>query len=348
MIRKILLFPFTLIYGSGVLLRNLLFDAGVFSTVRYEKPLILVGNLSTGGTGKSPMIRFLAEHLRMSMHTVILSRGYGRRSKGVIVARDTDGSPAMIGDEPAMYLNALSGVEVVCSGDRRAGVRTILQRFNDAGVILMDDGYQHRWVDPGLKILLTAYHRPYFNDMLLPSGDLREFRSGSGRADIIVVTKCPDHMSDREMDDMKRAIAPKAHQKVFFAGLGYGDVIHGMGGTSLDTGQLASSHVLMVTGIADPSPMEQHLRSVSQEVSKLVFPDHHRYNEKDVSDIKMKFGSISGGNKIIVTTEKDIVRMKEAHITEHINDIYCLPVRPVIREEGQFLKLIDEYTAAGA
>jgi tetraacyldisaccharide 4'-kinase len=239
-------------------------------------------------------------------------------------------------------------VDVVCSGNRREGINAILDRYSDTGVILMDDGYQHRWVDPGMKILLTSYHRPYFDDMLLPSGNLREFRIASRRADIIVVTKCPEHIGEAEMDSMKKRIAPTGDQHVFFAGIRYGDVVHHEDAKVLSGEDLATSHVLMVTGIADPLPMEHHLRSVAADVTTISFPDHHTFNEKDISSITERFRSIDAEKKFVVTTEKDIVRLKEAFLSDQIDEIYCLPIQPVINDEETFLKLINEYTGTGA
>lgn len=348
MIRKVLLFPFTLIYGLVVSLRNLLFDVGVFRSQHFSKPLIVVGNLSTGGTGKSPMVRLLATHLKSSMHTVILSRGYGRRSSGVVFAEDTTGSPSLIGDEPAMYLNTLKGVDVVCSGNRRQGVFAIIDRYTDAGVILMDDGYQHRWVNPGLKILLTSFQQPFFNDMLLPSGNLREFKSGSRRADIIVVTKCPENISKAEMDSIRARIAPADGQHLFFAGIRYAKLVHHSEAGIFSDDNLASVHILMVTGIADPAPMEHYLRSVAADVTVMSFRDHHTFSEKDIRSIVERFSSITEENKMVVTSEKDIVRLKESGLTARVDKVYCLPIQPVITDEKKFLALIDEYSETGS
>jgi tetraacyldisaccharide 4'-kinase len=301
----LLLYPFALIYGAIVWLRNRLYDAGVSSSVEFSLPVISVGNLSVGGTGKTPHVEYLIKLLQYQFKVATMSRGYKRRTQGFILADET-ANALRIGDEPMQYHMKYPEVVVSVSEERITGIPRLLQRAPEIDVILLDDAYQHRSVKPGLNILITDYSRPFYSDYILPYGRLREGKSAYKRADLILVSKCPPAMQLEKAHQMKARINPLDHQQVFFSHIEYdqpydfftreGVVIRG-------------KNVVVVCCIAQPDPLVHYIRDMTKDVHVLSYPDHHYFLSKDMEEIKETYENWNIGNKIVVTTEKDATRL---------------------------------------
>jgi tetraacyldisaccharide 4'-kinase len=325
-----LAYPVSLLYGTATWVRNKLFDAGILHESTFDIPIISVGNLSAGGTGKSPHIEYLIRLLaprRRNLFT--LSRGYGRNTRGFVLA-DRNSTAADIGDEPCQFKRSFPEVGVAVSELRRRGIKHLLEHNPPADCILLDDAFQHRYVKPGLSILLTDYFHPYYEDHLLPSGRLREFRSGASRADIIVVTKCPPVLSPITRKTILQKIRPAANQHVYFSYLSYGPL------RPLFPGQCPELEpdrkfyaVLLLAGIANTYPLEEYLKRSCIELDICNFPDHHRYTQADLARVREKFCNIVGKNKVIVTTEKDRVKLEDPALASILEGlpIYYQPIQ---------------------
>lgn len=303
---KPLLYPLSFLYGGIVWLRNKLYDGGVLSSVSFSIPVICVGNLSTGGTGKTPHIEYLIRLLQYRYKTATMSRGYKRRTRGFFLAGPgTDAS--QIGDEPMQFFQKFPEVSVSVCEDRMTGIPYLLRKVPDTDVILLDDAFQHRSVKPGLNILITDFNKPFYKDYVLPFGSLREGRKAYHRADIIIVSKCPLNLEQKVQQDMIGRIKPLSHQKVYFSGIGY----HRM--FDFFTGELYtpanSTHMVLVSGIAKPEPMLEHLRTLAAGVHLLRYPDHHYFTQNNLEEIKQTYANWDTPDKIIVTTEKDAMRL---------------------------------------
>ncbi len=301
-------------------LRNRLFDWKILPSSSYKVPVISVGNLSAGGTGKTPHIEYLIRLLQSDNKIATLSRGYGRKTKGFRIAGEID-SAGTIGDEPAQFHNKFHEVIVSADEQRRRGIKTLLQSHPDLDVILMDDAFQHRYVKPGLSILLTDYHKLFTKDYPLPYGTLREARSGYKRADLIVVTKTPNVLSPFDRKLINEKIKPQQHQKLFFSYVKYrtikslwdsGDVIEP--GTKYTV-------VLLVAGIANPYPLEYELRDICSDLMVMRYNDHHKYTRTDFEQIKRNYSDIYTRNKLLVTTEKDAMRMIDPDVKEMAKEL---------------------------
>lgn len=292
-----LLFPFSLLYWAITSLRNKLFDLGWIRSKTYPIPVICVGNLSTGGTGKSPMIEFLIAALKENWKLAVLSRGYKRCSKGykeVLVQSTVQET----GDEPLQIKRKFPEVVVAVCESRQMGIENLGGKFD---VILLDDAYQHRKVKPSFSILLTAFPNLYVDDYILPMGNLRESRSGAKRADIIIVTKCPTALTREEMFEIKKELNPQSSQKVYFSTIGYGkEIINKSGSKPLQ--YLKNQKFTLVTGIANPRPLVNYLKEKGNEFDHKSFGDHHDFDNSEVKDLEL--------NSIILTTEKDYIRLQ--------------------------------------
>ena len=333
---RLLLLPFGWIYGCITGIRNVLFDSGVLSSYKIPAKSIVVGNLSVGGTGKSPHILYLVELLNDKRNIAIVSRGYGRTTKGLLTVEEHS-EAVNVGDEPLMFKKRLNdNVKVLVSEKREIGVKTAL-KSSENSVVLLDDAFQHRKVKAGFYVLLTDYSQPFYTDFMLPAGNLREWRSGAKRADCIVVTKCPELLHSEEMD----AITEKVNRRgtpVFFSQMIYGDLV------SFGKKQESIEKVLLVTGIANPKPLEMWLNRFYQ-LETVRFPDHHNFSHSDIAEIHQKIDSFANENAVIVTTEKDYVRLNSL-LTE--NDKLRYPwyyqaMTVKINEEEQFKAIIDAY-----
>ena len=326
------LFPITMWYAIGVWLRNLLFDLGV---KRQEAPAVTtigVGNLCTGGAGKTPHVEYLLKLLSKQYSTALLSRGYRRRSSGFVLD-DGSHSPSRLGDEPAMVAAKFPEVKVGVCEKRVAGVQKLMALENPPQVVLLDDVFQHRYIKPTINILLTEYGNPYFKDRILPYGNLREGRRGRYRANIVVVTKSPQTLNPIEKHNIVDSLGLKPFQKVFFSYTHYLDPLPLMGDTPLPLQTLDA--VLLVTGIADPEPMMQHV-STFCKVTHMRFADHHRFSSYDIKRIRRAFVQIDAARKLILTTEKDAARMRVLDGKSALEGlpVYYLPIEVKIHQNN--------------
>jgi len=298
-LRKIL-FPFAVLYGFVTQLRNFLFDIGILKSYTFKTPVIAVGNLSVGGTGKTPQIEYLIRLLAKDHKIATLSRGYKRKSKGFILA-DEKASAEILGDESFQFYRKFPQINVAVDADRKNGIEQLLSHSKPE-IILLDDAFQHRKVKAGFYILLTAYGDLYTDDLMLPTGNLRESRSGAKRANVIIVTKCPPNLSESEQDEIWKKIDPDFNQQLFFTYIAYDHQVFSEDAV-LDAGQIKNTKKVLLAGIAKPQPFFDYLKNENDII--LEFPDHHDFSDADIESIKNK----ADGN-IIVTTEKDFVRLQ--------------------------------------
>lgn len=324
----ILLFPFALIFWVITTIRNFLYDSNILRSVRFDLPVICVGNLSVGGTGKSPVteaiIRIL---LAQKFKVATLSRGYGRQTSGFLTADKTMTSED-IGDEPLQFSEKFPEVMVCVCENRVEGVKRLLIKETKPEVIVLDDAFQHRKIHAGLNILLTQYSKLYINDYILPSGSLRECRTGASRAQIIIVTKCPENLSEDERNFIRTKIKPKKNQEVIFSFIRYKNPVSFFTRSEILTADLAGKKLVVFSGIAGAQPMLQYLAEFDPDLINMSFPDHHSYSGKDFEKILNKFINIADGNKLIITTEKDYIRLKhKTFIKDHKEiPLYYLPI----------------------
>ena len=336
-IRKIL-YPFSLLYAAVMRVRNFMYDRSWLRSVEFDLPVLAVGNLSVGGTGKSPMIEYLIRLLQPYHRLAVLSRGYGRRTRGYVFAEEGT-SAEEIGDEPYQFFRKFREVQVAVDEDRVSGVSMLLMESAAPDVILLDDAYQHRKIRAGIYILLTSYDNLYVDDLVLPAGDLREPRSGAKRADLIVVSKCPPDISEEEKLEIRRRLQLGSGQELYFTGIEYmPQVVNDR--ESIAMQDLAREEVLLVTGIANPGPMIEYLREMQCSFRHLEFGDHHKLTDKEHEKIRAARENLKGKNKIVLTTEKDFVRNFE----QADYPVFYLPIRTLFLEgEESFKKRIHDY-----
>ena len=327
-----LLWPFAVPYDLITRVRNTLFDNQVFESESYDFPVIGVGNLSVGGTGKTPMIEYLIELLGSSQKLAVLSRGYGRKTTGYLdVAPHL--SAADTGDEPLQFAKKYQDVQVAVCEKRRLGIQRLREKTPAPEVILLDDVYQHRHVQPGLLLMLTAYGDLFYEDFVLPAGNLRESRSGAQRADLVVVTKCPFDLAKEQRALIKSRIAQYTKAPVFFSGIAY-DLPVGVNGPVSWT-KLQTESLNIVTGIAKPQPFLDHLDLMGLTYKHLEFADHHTFNTEEIKALDRK--------KVILTTEKDFMRLKGKLKKAKL---YYLPMRvKFLAEEERFNASIEAFVA---
>lgn len=296
-----LLFPFSLIYLLITAVRNFLYDKKIFKSYIAPIPVIAIGNLSTGGTGKTPQTEYLIRLLSGNYKIATLSRGYKRKSKGFILGDNTSNAD-ILGDEPYQFFQKFPDINVAVDADRKNGIEQLLSLSSKPQVILLDDAYQHRKVKAGFYILLTAYGDLYSNDLILPAGNLRESRSGAHRADVVVVTKCPVDLSEREMLDITKKLKLIKSQKAYFTCIEYDNTVYSED-RHYDVAAINAIPKVLVAGIAKPKPFFDYLQQPGDTI--LSFPDHHDFSEKELTDLNER-----SKDKIIVTTEKDYMRLK--------------------------------------
>lgn len=328
------LFPLTIWYAVGVRFRNMFYALGIKKQEVPHITTIGVGNLSTGGTGKTPHVEYLLRLLADKYSTAMLSRGYKRKSKGYIL---DDGShdATLLGDEPAMIARKFPQVQVAVCEKRAEGVKRLMERPESPEspsipqLIILDDVFQHRAIKPSINILLTEYSHPYFDDHILPYGNLREFKSARFRANIVIVTKCPAVLNPVEKHNIIHDLRLQNYQKVFFSYFKYGD-LQTLDGKSVQIDLRRVDNILAVTGIAHPEPMIAELRQYTK-VQPLAFADHHDFSKHDIARIKEAFASLSGSNNIIVTTEKDAMRLHG--LTDGL-PVFVLPIDVAFHKEN--------------
>lgn len=332
------------LYGAAVAVRNRLYDLGIIRSHSFDIPVICVGNITAGGTGKTPHVIWLAEKLSALSSVSVLSRGYLRKSSGFMEVKP-DSTAAETGDEPLLMARSLTGTRVFVDRDRVNGIREIIRTFPETGTVVMDDGFQHRAVKAGLYIILTDWGRLMTRDRLLPLGLLRESVTAVKRADVVIVTKTPPGTSPEQMQAIRKELySAGAGESVFFTEYAYGKPLHLFGGDACEINGTTS--ILLVTGIANPAPLTVYLGNIAGNVIHLSFPDHHAYTDADLEKITSAFDAISSTYKIIVTTAKDGVRLKEiTNIADRVRQaLHYLPVRvQFIENEDVFLNKVYSY-----
>ncbi|RZS96341.1 tetraacyldisaccharide 4'-kinase [Cecembia calidifontis] len=322
------LYPFAMIYGAVTGLRNRMFDAGIKKRVSFDIPTVVVGNLNVGGSGKTPMVELLIEYLRNDFHLATLSRGYGRKTRGFLMADEKLG-PDELGDEPYQIFSKYGKFLTVAVGeDRVMAIPEILSRRPDTNLILLDDAFQHRYVHGDINILLTTFQKPFFKDEILPLGTLRESPKGADRADLVIVTKTPLGVQEELKGQFREAIAKFTDAKIAFAGIRYGKPF-----PLFDASLQEKSNVILVSGIANDQLLFQEVSKNYKVLHRLNFGDHHHYTEKDVLKIHRLFKE--SGNCMVLTTEKDAVKLKNEVFQKYLSEIpiFVLPIKVELDED---------------
>jgi len=339
---RILLFPFALLYWLGVAIRNWLYNIKVFKSSSFGLPLICVGNLTVGGTGKSPMVEYLVGLLKDKYKIATLSRGYKRKTKGYTLANENT-TALEIGDEPMLFHIKFPDVPVAVAEERLDGISQILHDKPGMQAIILDDAFQHRAVKAGLNIILTDCNNLFTRDFYLPTGDLRDQKSSYKRAEIIVVTKCDPGLTREGRKKITKEINPKPGQTVFFTAIEYGAVYDII--TKKNYRLTDSTEVLLVTGIANPKPLKEMLEKTCKTYSMLQYPDHHIFTIDDLQEIKKRFKQMEAAEKIVLTTEKDAVRLVKFDGQLADLPLYVVPIRHdfLFGEEAKFNELVINF-----
>lgn len=321
---RILLFPVSVIYGVVVIIRNWLYDKNILKSASFNFPLICVGNIAAGGTGKSPMVEYIVFALRNRYKIATVSRGYKRKTRGYVLAAD-DTTALEIGDEPMQFHLKFPDIPVAVGEERLVAIPQLLHDHPELEAIILDDAFQHRSINPGLNIVLTEYEDLYVDDYFLPTGDLRDSRHAARRAQIIIVTKCPENLSAEEAGKIKKQLQPAEHQQVFFTSIAYGVPYHITKETLLAFNR--NEEVLLVCGIANPKPLKQYLQEQVNTYYQKTYSDHHIFLIDDLTDIKKRWNQIQAVEKRIITTEKDRVRLLKFRQELDELPVYVLPVK---------------------
>ncbi len=334
---RILLLPFACIYWLVIAIRNFLYDKNILKTTKFSLPLINVGNLAVGGTGKSPMVEYIIVLLQQQYKVATLSRGYKRRTKGYVLANENI-TALEIGDEPMQFYTKFKDVTVTVGEARVEAVPQLLHDRPETDVIILDDAFQHRAITAGYNILLTDYNNLYTRDFYLPTGDLRDLKSRYKAAQAIVVTKCPADLSEKQAQKIKNEIKPYPGQSVYFTALGYNHCYHIFSKQPLILNE--KQEVVMVTGIANPAPLKKYVAAHTKAFHLIQYSDHHIFSIDDIKEIVKKYEGIEQVQKLILTTEKDAVRlMKYEKEYSHL-PIFVIPVKHVFLYGAQ--KHFDE------
>ena len=341
------LLPFSWIYGSIVRFRNWLFDMGLKKSKSFSIPIISVGNITVGGSGKTPHVEYLIRLLHDKAKIAVLSRGYKRKSHGYILANESTTMPE-IGDEPFQMHEKFSDIYVAVDAKRARGIENLQndEASKDVDVVLLDDAFQHRYVKPGINILLVDYHRLIIYDKMLPAGRLREPLSGKNRADIVIITKCPKDLKPMEFRVLTKAMDLYPFQKLYFTSINYDTPKGVFEEKQIELDKLQDFHVLLLTGIASPKQMEHDLKPMTKDITNLSFGDHHSFKGKDIDRINDAFESIPEP-RIIITTEKDAVRLRETEgLYEKVkSNMYELPIKVsfMLDQQDNFNEKIISY-----
>jgi tetraacyldisaccharide 4'-kinase len=339
---RLFLFPLAYLYGFIIQLRNLLYDRDIIGSVTFNLPIICVGNLSVGGTGKSPMVEYLANLLKKEYAIATLSRGYKRRTSGYVLANDRS-TAIEIGDEPMQFHLSHPDIAVAVGEQRIEAIPQLLFDRPETQLIILDDAFQHREINPGFNIILTEFSNLYSRDFYLPTGDLRDQKSSAKRADIIVVTKCPAVVSEHERFMIMKELNPLPGQEVFFTTIEYNTPYHIV--TKEKRSLSKEEEVLLVCGIANPEPLTQYIHEATKTYDALFYSDHHIFSIDDFRDMQTRLDGIQDDQTIILTTEKDAVRlMKFSDKIEHL-PFFVLPItiRFLFGQEQKFAELIRNY-----
>jgi tetraacyldisaccharide 4'-kinase len=349
-----LLLPFSYLYGGIVRVRNWMFDKGIKESKQFDIPVICIGNLSAGGTGKTPMseyvIKLLLSH---GYRPALLSRGYGRKTKGFQLVKPFSRA-SEVGDEPYQVKRKFPDTIVAVCEERVEGINRIKELFPSVNVIVLDDAFQHRAVKAGFTILLTDFNKPYFADAMLPAGRLREPRSGKERADVIIMTKCPDGLGETQKEALRKKLAPSPQQQTYFTCIGYRQIVKVQIEEQLeiayDAAYLKGYHIILFTGIANPKPMEDYLRKQEIAYELVAFPDHHIFTKADINRMLQCWNDVKPLNKLLLTTEKDWRRLENTEEAQMLCDklMYFLPIEVEWNsaEKSSFDAKILQYVSA--
>ena len=346
-LKKIILFPFAVIYGIITSIRNLLYDWKILKSKSFNVHTICVGNLSIGGTGKTPHVEYLINLLKNHTKIAILSRGYKRKTNGFILANESS-TAFDIGDEPLQYKTKNPELNVCVDANRINGVKKILEFPEPPNVIILDDAFQHRALDCELKIVISEFSNLYINDYMMPAGYLRESIKGISRADIIIISKTPQSTTPIEIRNVIKDLKPLAHQRLFFSWLEYGELkgFQNQSDTINTLNDLFRYRIVVFTGIGNPSPMVTYLKEYASDVKHIQFPDHHSFTINDIANVKAELDAIDGGNKIVVTTEKDAMRLMGSDLQDIANTLplYTLPIEVDFKDKtDEFNETIINY-----
>ena len=350
-LRKYLYLP-AFLYGMVIFLRNKLFDIGIFKEKEYDVPIIGVGNITVGGTGKTPVTEYLVRLLKSEYRVAVLSRGYKRKTSGFILA-DEKCTSKTIGDEPFQIFRKYPDILTAVDKNRKRGIKKLLslEKGKAPEVILLDDAFQYRSVLPGISILLSNYNRPIYEDALMPVGLLREQKSSKRRANALIVTKCPENIKPMEMRIIEKDLNLFPYQKLFISSLNYQKLVPllpELEQNAIDLSAIDESvSVLLITGIASPKPLTDKIKSLGCNLEHLAYPDHHWYTKSDTNKIEKRYSEIKSEKKIIIVTEKDAGRLKERNFKnpDFKKNIYYLPVEICFLQDNEhnFNKLIFNY-----
>ena len=349
--RSVLLYPFSILYGFITSIKNFLYNTEILKSYDFRIPVICVGNITVGGTGKTPHTEYLADLLRKSFRVAVLSRGYKRKSSGFMIA-DANSKVSDIGDEPMQIFRKLPGITVAVDRNRGHGIETILEEKPETSVILLDDGFQHRRITPGLSILLSDFDRLMIRDHLLPYGNLRESISNMERADIILITKSPENISPIQRRIIVKEISKAPYQNLYFTSITYKDPLPVFESNfqrtipELNDNRIKSGAVLL-TGIANPKPFYEYLDKRFSEIIHLQFGDHHQFTTIDLNKINDAWASLKSPLKYVITTEKDATRLREfTNFAESVkSSFYYIPVgiKFLNEDKDEFDNLIIDY-----
>lgn len=338
---KYILLPIAWIYAFVVWTRHKMFDAGKLKSRKFATPIICVGNITVGGTGKTPFTEYLIRLLQDSYPLAVVSRGYKRKSKGMQVSSE-NATAEILGDEPYQIYKKFPKTLVVADSNRCRAIDYIEENHADIDAILLDDAFQHRYVDAGLNILLIDYNRPISKDCMLPAGRLRDLKSAQKRANIIVVTKCPKDLKPIDFNNITKEIKPLPYQSLFFATLDYDTPYQCLTGEKVELTKEQS--LVLFTGIAKSEPLEEYLREQVKELRSIKFADHHNYNNGDNDKIRTEFLKFANENRWIITTEKDAAKLNA--FSDKIKErLIIIPVKVKILNEGDSVlsKEITDY-----
>ena len=325
MLKKIIFFPLAIFFNLISFFRNKLYDWGIIKSYSFNVPIVIVGNLAVGGTGKTPMVEFLIENFSKQYKIGVLSRGYKRKTSGFILASKIDNAKT-IGDEPFQYFLKFSNIKVAVDVNRKRGIENLVSQ--GCNLILLDDAFQHRKIIPSYSVLLTEYNNLYCNDYLIPTGSLRESKYGSKRANCVIVTKCPKDLRDKEKIKIKKMLRLKKHQKLFFSSIIYPVYLFSKKSKN-KISEFKEKDLNVVTGIANPSHFINFLKNEGLNFNHFKYPDHHNYTKTDIK----KFT-----NKDVITTEKDFSKL----IEYNIDNLYYLQIKTSLEKSGEFVESIKQ------
>ncbi len=339
---RLLFFLISIIYRIIITTRNFLFDYGILNSRTHNISIICIGNLSLGGSGKTPHTNYIAKLLSPNYKIAILSRGYGRKSSGFNYV-ELDSTTSVVGDEPLQLKLNNPNCLVAVNNNRNKGVEKILIEHPETKIILLDDGFQHRRIKAGLNIIVTPFYKPFTKDLLMPLGTLRESPNGAKRADIIIVSKTPTHTNQSEKRKIIKSLNLKTHQKGYFSSITYNKYLCIKNNTELENEE--EFNITLVSGIANSMPLVDHLEKQGRKVTLIKFADHHNYSSKDIDNILLIHNKNKSTKKLILTTEKDATKLRKFSTTLNIENVYYITINIVINNKEIFDKQILDYVS---